>query len=131
MPTQQKRSVLVVDDFPAMRHSIRQLMETRGFGVVEACNGIEALDKLKNHSFDLIVSDLVMPEMDGFELCESIKNDRRTSSVPVIVVSTQTDVRFIMRALKAGADDYIIKPVQGELLDKVLQRAFLSEDIKL
>ena len=129
MPAQQTKSVLVVDDFPAMRHSVKELMESRGFTVTEACNGLEALEKLKKQSFDLIVSDLVMPEMDGFELCESVKNDPKKSSIPVIVVSTQTDARFIVRALKVGADDYIIKPVQGDLLDKVLQRAFLNEDI--
>lgn len=129
MATKTTKSVLVVDDFPAMRNSIRQLMEKNGFSVREACNGVEALDELKKKPVDLIVSDLVMPEMDGFELCDSIKSNPQYAAIPVIVVSTQTDVRFIMRALKLGADDYIIKPVQNDLLDKVLKRAFLTEDI--
>jgi len=128
MSKPKQRKVLIVDDFPAMRNSVKEIMETKGFDCTEACNGLEALTELKKQKFDIVVSDLVMPEMDGFELCDNLKNNKELSSIPFIVLSTQTDVRFVMKALKLGADDYLYKPIESDLLEKILKRVFIAED---
>jgi len=121
---QKSKKVLIVDDFPAMRHSIQVLMSAKGYDATEANNGLEALSVLEKESFDLIITDLVMPEMDGFDLCEKVKSNKNYKNIPVIILSTQKDVRFIMKALKLGADDYLVKPIESELLDKVIERVF-------
>ena len=128
MSKARNKKVLIVDDFPAMRNSVREIMETKGFECTESCNGLEALEVLKKENFDIVISDLVMPEMDGFELCDNLKNNKKLSSIPFIVVSTQTDVRFVMKALKLGADDYLYKPIDNSLLEKILKRVFIAED---
>jgi len=120
----KSKKVLIVDDFPAMRHSIQVLMSAKGYDATEANNGLEALSVLEKESFDLIITDLVMPEMDGFDLCEKVKSNKNYKNIPVIILSTQKDVRFIMKALKLGADDYLVKPIESELLDKVIERVF-------
>lgn len=107
-----------------MRHSIQVLMSAKGYDATEANNGLEALSVLEKESFDLIITDLVMPEMDGFDLCEKVKSNKNYKNIPVIILSTQKDVRFIMKALKLGADDYLVKPIESELLDKVIERVF-------
>ncbi len=124
MSKQKSKKVLIVDDFPAMRHSIQVLMSAKGYDATEANNGLEALSVLEKESFDLIITDLVMPEMDGFDLCEKVKSNKNYKNIPVIILSTQKDVRFIMKALKLGADDYLVKPIESELLDKVIERVF-------
>lgn len=107
-----------------MRNAVRELMEKNGYEPLEANNGLEALAVMEKETVDLIITDLVMPEMDGFDFCEKIKSNKDYKNIPVIVLSTQKDVRFIMKALKLGADDYIVKPIEASLLNKVIARVF-------
>lgn len=124
MSEKKPKKVLIVDDFPAMRNAVRELMEKNGYEPLEANNGLEALAVMEKETVDLIITDLVMPEMDGFDFCEKIKSNKDYKNIPVIVLSTQKDVRFIMKALKLGADDYIVKPIEASLLNKVIARVF-------
>jgi CheY-like chemotaxis protein len=121
------KSVLLVDDYPSIRKTMRELSEGLGLQVQEAENGLAAQERLKQQTPDLVISDLVMPEMDGFELTEAIKTNPEWRSVPVVIISTHTDSRYIFKALKLGADDYLTKPASREMLSTVLYRVFDHE----
>ena len=90
--------------------------------MIEASNGIEALKVLDSESVDIVFSDLVMPEMDGFELCEEIRRRPNIRHVPVIVISTHRDAHYVVRALRCGADDYLAKPFTAHVAKRIVER---------
>jgi two-component system KDP operon response regulator KdpE len=109
--------ILIVDDEARMRRFIRMNMELEGYQVVEAENGIQALDQIRKHTPDLVIMDVMMPEMDGFETLGLL---REISTVPVILLTVRSDEEDITRGLDLGADDYITKPFSpGELTSRV------------
>lgn len=111
------RVVLVVDDEPRMIRFIRMNLELEGYQVVEASNGIEALDQVRKHMPDLVVMDVMMPKMDGFETLRSL---REITTVPVILLTVRSDEDDRIRGLELGADDYITKPFSPrELVSRV------------
>jgi len=118
------KTVLVVDDYPAVRKTVKELIQSLGMVPIEAENGLKAQEILKQKPVDLVISDLVMPEMDGFELTEAIKNDPFLRSIPVVIISTHSDSKYIFRALRLGADDYLTKPPTPEMVSVVLTRIF-------
>lgn len=118
------KSILIVDDYPAVRRAIRDIIVGLGMTAEEAENGLEAQAVLKNRKFDMVISDLVMPEMDGFELTEALRNTPEYRRLPVVIISTHDDAKYIFRALHLGADDYIIKPPTVEMVKTVLARIF-------
>lgn len=120
----QGKSVLVVDDYLAVRKTIKELVQSLGMVAVEAENGLKAQEILKQTPVDLVITDLVMPEMDGFELTEAIKNDPAWRKIPVVIISTHADSKYIFRALRLGADDYLTKPPTPEMVNTVLTRIF-------
>lgn len=116
--------ILIVDDELRMRRFIRMNMELENFQVIEADNGIRALDQIRQHNPDLVIMDVMMPEMDGFE---TLKLLREISTVPVILLTVRDDEEDITRGLSLGADDYITKPFSPRVLTSrvsaVLRRA--------
>ena len=111
------RLVLVVDDESRMRRFIRMNMELEGYQIIEAENGLVALEQIRQHTPDLVIMDVMMPEMDGFEtlklLCE-------ISTVPVILLTVKSDEDDKIQGLSLGADDYITKPFSPrELVTRV------------
>ncbi|MDR0882561.1 MAG: response regulator [Candidatus Adiutrix sp.] len=120
----QGKSVLVVDDYLAVRKTVKELVNSLGMIPTEAENGLKAQEILKNKPIDLVITDLVMPEMDGFELTEAIKNDPALRRIPVVIISTHADAKYIFRALRLGADDYLTKPPTAEMVNTVLTRIF-------
>ena len=119
----KKLKVLLVEDFKTMRKAIIRILHDINLDVVEAGNGIEALKVLDDEKVDIVFTDLVMPEMDGFELCEEIRRRPDTRHLPVVVVSTHRDAKYIIQALREGADDYLSKPFGGPLAKHVIERA--------
>ncbi len=101
--------VLVVDDNQDIRNHIRESLN-KDFIVAEACNGKEGLEKALNIIPDMVVTDLMMPETDGLELCKKMKTDERTSHVPIIMLTAKAEVEDKIEGLETGADDYITKP---------------------
>jgi len=99
--------ILIVDDELRMRRFIRMNMELEGYQVIEAENGIHALDQIRQFNPDLVVMDVMMPEMDGFE---TLKLLREISTVPVILLTVRDEEEDITRGLALGADDYVTKP---------------------
>ena len=121
------KSVLVVDDYLAVRKTIKELVLSLGMVPTEAENGLKAQEILKDQPVDLVITDLVMPEMDGFELTEAIKNSPALRRIPVVILSTHADSKYIFRALRLGADDYLTKPPTAEMVNTVLTRIFDHE----
>lgn len=99
--------ILVVDDEEMIRKLIRKYAEFDGHEVVEAVDGMDAVIKLKNGSFDLVVMDIMMPELDGFSACREI---RKFSSVPIIMLSARGEEYDKINGFEIGIDDYVVKP---------------------
>ena len=114
--------VLVVEDFETMRKAVVKVLTSLNMEVIEASNGIDALKILDNESVDIVFSDLVMPEMDGFELCEEIRRRPNIRHVPVIIISTHRDAHYVVRALRCGADDYLTKPFKAAVAKRIVER---------
>ena len=106
VPT-EKKLILIVDDEPRMIKFIRLNLDLEGYRVSEASNGLEALDKVRQELPDLVLLDVMMPEMDGFEALERI---REVSNVPVIMLTVKAEEEDKVRGLELGADDYVTKP---------------------
>jgi len=116
-------SILVVDDDADIRTLIEAVLETAGYEVALAADGKEALNKLKRRSYDLVVLDIMMPGMSGYEVLEQIRAMPSRASTPVIVVTAKHDPTGVMREQKGGALDHLAKPFLPEELEEVVARA--------
>ncbi|MCF3649306.1 adenylate/guanylate cyclase domain-containing protein [Synoicihabitans lomoniglobus] len=123
--------LLVVDDDRINREVIGRRLEKMGFEVVKAPSGVEALELLETEAIDLIMLDIMMPEMDGFATLDRIKADERCKHLPVIMLTAIDDAESIARCLSAGAEDYVPKPFDSIVLrarlDASLDRKSLRE----
>ena len=109
--------LLVVDDIDDNRYTLTRRLRREGFGrIIEAVNGRDALDKLEAEPVDLVLLDIMMPEIDGFEVLRRMKADTRLRDVPVIIISASEDIDTIVDAIRHGAEDYIPKPFNPILL---------------
>ena len=119
--------VLVVDDEPQIRRALRLVLRANGYDVTEVAGGEAALDALATADFDLMILDLMLPDMDGVEVCRRV---REWSRLPVVVLSAHGEEEVKVRALDQGADDYVTKPFSApELLARMrsaLRRAFVD-----
>lgn len=106
--------ILIVDDEPAIRRFLRTSLTAQGYQVIEAYDGKTALEELGRPDIDLLVLDLGLPDMDGFEIIDRLR--RSGSSVPILVLSSRTDEAGKVKALDLGADDYVTKPFGVEEL---------------
>ena len=107
-------TVLLVEDDPAARQGLELALSRLGYGVRAAAAGETALDLLGEGRVDVVVLDLMLPGVDGFEVCRRL---RRVSNVPVIMLTARGDDFDIVGGLEAGADDYVVKPVEPRVLD--------------
>jgi two-component system, OmpR family, response regulator ResD len=129
--TVEKKTVLIVDDEEDMRFLVGMYLENAGFSYLEAENGEEALQILKNNKVDVILIDVMMPEMDGFTLCARI---REQSDIPILFLTARGDEWDKVKGLKLGGDDYIVKPFSpGELIariEAIMRRAYHDKQKK-
>ncbi len=102
--------ILVVDDEPKNIRILQILLEAKGYIVIAATHGQEALDQVKEASPDLILLDIMMPRMNGYEVCERIRADEETQFVPIVMVTALTEAKDRIKAIEVGADDFISKP---------------------
>src|SRR5580698_3101134 len=114
-----KERILVVDDQPINVQLLKRKLERGGLEVSTANNGLEALEQVKKHKPDLILLDLMMPDMDGIEVCQRLQASSETRSIPVIFVTARTTKESKIEGLAVGAVDYITKPID---LDETLAR---------
>ncbi|MBI2002575.1 MAG: response regulator [candidate division NC10 bacterium] len=120
-PTAAPARLLVVEDSLIARDLERTILESAGFQVEAAVDGVDALEKLGSGDFDLIITDIEMPRMDGFELLGRIRAQERTRGLPVIVVTNREKAEDKRRGMELGADAYILKASfnQASLLETI------------
>jgi DNA-binding response OmpR family regulator len=111
----EKKAVLVVEDNPDMRKFIRESIEPY-YSVIEAEDGKDGIEKAQTIIPDLIVSDIMMPEVDGYELCETVKKNFKTSHIPIVLLTAKASEKSMVQGLETGADDYITKPFNTKIL---------------
>jgi adenylate cyclase len=109
-------TILVVDDDEANREVLGRRLQRLGYGVTEACDGIEALERMAAGGVDMVLLDVMMPRMDGFAVLEKHRNDPAIRDIPVVMISALDDMTSITRCIEAGAEDYLTKPFDPVLL---------------
>jgi CheY-like chemotaxis protein len=114
-------TILVVDDFDDTRLLLRTWLERKGFHVIEAENGIEAVTAAQNASPDLIIMDLEMPELDGLAATRQIRELKNLQGVPVVAVSAYGADEFRLEALAAGCDEYVSTPFEPDDLENLIR----------
>lgn len=122
MNTKQKNlRFLIVDDFSTMRRIVRSLLKEVGFlDADESEDGQSALKKLSSGQFDIVITDINMPNMNGMELLEAMQADEKLKAIPVIMITAEARREDVLRAAQAGAAAYIVKPFsKGTLEDKI------------
>lgn len=112
----QGATILVADDARPVVELLREVLSLSGYRVIEAFDGLEALTKTHQSHPDLLILDIQMPRMNGYEVCTQIKNDPRTAHIPVLILSALEAVGHQVRGLSLGAEDYIVKPFQADEL---------------
>ena len=120
------KHILVVDDDPHIREVVRFALERVGFGVAEAADGKAALDAFAARSADLVVLDILMPVMDGYQVLQHLKSDAGLAQIPVIVLSALDKTDNVVRCIEMGADDFLAKPFNPVIL-KARIRACLEK----
>jgi twitching motility two-component system response regulator PilH len=115
-------TVLIVDDSQTLRHLLSEILTDSGMSVLEATNGVEAKERIQQKFPDLVITDLIMPEMNGYELCRWIKNEPKTQSIPVLICSTKSEEFDRYWGMKQGADAYITKPFHPPEMVQTVKR---------
>ncbi|HUQ08714.1 MAG TPA: response regulator [Steroidobacteraceae bacterium] len=128
--TQSPRRVLIAEDSPTQAQQLAHILEDQGFEVVSAANGRLALEMARREKPRLVVSDVIMPEMNGYDLCSSIKNDPTLEDVPVILVTTLADPQDVIRGLECRADNFVLKPYDAEHLVRRIQFVLVNSQMR-
>jgi CheY-like chemotaxis protein len=121
--------VLVVDDSTTVRKFVAASLNMKGFRVVTAADGVEALERMPAEKFDLIITDLNMPDMDGFEFIRTLRETPEYREIPIIVLSSMTDLKNKDYALELGALAFLEKPLSTEAIQREVFR-FVNKTIQ-
>ncbi|MDA8053112.1 MAG: chemotaxis response regulator CheY [Deltaproteobacteria bacterium] len=117
--------ILVVDDFSTMRRIIKNILKQIGFANVdEAENGQVALSKIADGNYDFVISDWNMPEINGIELLKSVRANETTKDLPFLMVTAEAKKENVVEAVKAGVNNYIVKPFTAETLQEKISKIF-------
>lgn len=123
--------ILVIDDDPAMTDLLKVLLAPTGALILTALTGQDGLAQASQHNPDIIILDLMMPEMDGWQVCRKV---RETSKTPILILSALDSPGMVAAALDAGADDYLIKPVTSGVLiahiNKLVRRNWVEQGLR-
>ncbi|RME28541.1 MAG: response regulator, partial [Deltaproteobacteria bacterium] len=124
--TAKRLNILVVDDDPAIRDICREVLEGQGFATLEASSGKDAVELARNNRVDAVLLDLMLPDFDGFQVTEMLRRLQNTEDVPIIFISARGQTSDKVRALRLGADDYVVKPFDamelGARVEAVIKR---------
>ncbi|MFH1194269.1 MAG: response regulator [bacterium] len=105
-----KKVILIADDSPTIRKFVAFSLTMRGFEVLAACDGMEAVEMLPTKKIDLIITDLNMPNLDGFEFIKSVRASKEFKDIPIIILSSLVGSEEIERGISVGANSYLVKP---------------------
>ena len=109
-------TVLIVEDEPAIRKMLRTSLTTKGYKIVEAKKGFDALDLIMSHNVDLVLLDWMLPDINGIDLIKKIRDASKPSNIPIVMLTAKSQEVDKVRALELGADDYLTKPIAFEEL---------------
>lgn len=112
--------ILLADDEEDVKFVLKLYLESKGYEVVTAYDGLDAIDQARREKPDVILLDLMMPVIDGYEVCRRLKADPSTEPIPIVMVSAASHAESVQKGLAAGAVDYIVKPFDPESLEKLL-----------
>jgi len=119
--------ILIVDDFGTMRKILKNILKDLGYtDVVEAEDGESALQILRKEKIDLVISDWNMPKMDGLALLKAIRSDEALKNTPVLMVTAEAQKQNVIEAIKAGVNNYVIKPFTPEVIQQKIAKIFSS-----
>jgi DNA-binding response OmpR family regulator len=125
------KKLLIIEDDTSIRENFCEIFNEEGYNVAGASCGKEGIELTASFQPDLIICDIMMPGMDGFEVKEILSRDKKTSIIPFIYLTARTDIRDVQRAMELGADDYITKPIGAlKLLSLVAKRLQRIEELK-
>ena len=120
-----KDKILIVDDFVTMRRIVRNLLKQLGYeNISEAEDGEQAFAKLKEGGFKFVVSDWNMPNLDGLGLVQKIRSDPNFSTMPFLMITAEAEKEKVVEAIKAGVNNYIVKPFTAEILKEKMDKIF-------
>lgn len=120
-----KMKILVVDDFSTMRRIVKNILKQIGFSNIdEAEDGNNALLKLKQEKFDMVVSDWNMPNMTGLDLLKAIRSDSVINNMPVLMVTAEAKKENVLEAIQAGVNNYVVKPFTADTLKDKIEKIF-------
>jgi signal transduction histidine kinase len=122
--------ILVVDDDPGACLVMRETLESAGFAVIEASDGVEGCRQYEEHHPDLLLVDIIMPRMDGYELCRELRKHPQSANVPIVMVTGLDDVSSIARAYDAGATDFMSKPGNWAILNYRVRYVLRAEELR-
>jgi two-component system, chemotaxis family, chemotaxis protein CheY len=123
--TDRNMKILTVDDFSTMRRIIRNMLRQLGYtNVVEAEDGVEALSLLQREKVDFVISDWNMPHMSGLDLLKAIRADENLRLIPVLLVTAEALKEYVVEAVKAGVNSYVVKPFTAETLKEKMDTIF-------
>jgi len=122
--------ILIAEDSPTQAERLKHILTQQGYGVAAAANGRQALEIARKDQPTLVISDIVMPEMDGYQLCKAIKDDPALKNIPVILVTTLCDPQDVIRGLECRADNFIIKPYDEHYLLSRIQFVQLNREMR-
>src|SRR6266436_2790554 len=122
--------ILIAEDSATQAQRLQHILEQHGYRVTAAANGRLALEAAQHSKPALIISDVIMPEMNGYELCSRVKADARLSHVPVVLVTTLSDPHDVIRGLECGADNFILKPYDADQLLHRIQFVLINSQMR-
>lgn len=115
-------SILAVDDSPSLRMAVRAALTGAGYDVIEACDGVDALGKAATARFDMVITDLNMPNMDGLTLIRELRRTPSQMGVPIVFLTTESDDALKQEAKAAGATGWLVKPFNAEQLVRIARK---------
>src|SRR3990172_7823206 len=122
--------ILIVEDSPSQAEQLKHILEQHDYSVSVAINGKEALALINKHKPTIVISDIIMPEMDGYELCRQIKADENLTNIPVILLTSLSDPEDIVRGLECGADNFVTKPYDERYILSHIQHILISKELR-
>ena len=125
-----KNKILIVEDSPTQLEQLRFILEEKDYTVIAANNGIKALEAINQDKPDLIISDILMPEMDGYTLCDKVKKSPENSDIPIMLLTNLADPRDVIKGLQAGADNFLTKPYNEEFLLSRVKYILINREMR-
>ncbi|PIR19760.1 MAG: two-component system response regulator [Elusimicrobia bacterium CG11_big_fil_rev_8_21_14_0_20_64_6] len=118
--------ILIVEDEPAIADNLAALLTAKGHKAATCCEGAEGVERARKENFDLILLDVMLPRMSGFDVCKMLRSDPKTTKIKIIMVTGLGRMGDVEEAFRAGADDYLIKPFDSARLFKKIEKVLAT-----